>query len=63
MARRDSRPMRLPPDVARVVGVFSDLGDAARRGLHLSERVAAWQVRQAALRAAVLSRTLRPRSR
>lgn len=52
---------RLPPDVARVVADFADLGDAARRGLFLSEKVAAWEVRHAALRAAILARHLRPR--
>ena len=53
---------RIPDDVGRVVGIFADLGDAARRGLFLSEKVAAWQIRQAALRAAILARRLRPRS-
>lgn len=52
---------RIPSDVARVVELHAELGRAARRGLYVSERVAAWEVRQAALRAAVLSATLRPR--
>jgi hypothetical protein len=52
----------MPADVARVVELYGDLGQAARRGLFLSERVAGWQVRQAALRAAILERRLRPRA-
>lgn len=57
------RAPRVPADVARVVADFQDLGHAARKGLFVAERVAAWQVRQAALRAAVLTRTLRPARR
>lgn len=53
---------KIPADVARVLDLYGELGRAARRGLFLSERVAAWQVRQAALRAAILQRSLRPKS-
>lgn len=56
-----SLPRRVPADVARVLDVYASLGRAARRGLFLSERVAEWEVRQAALRAAILSQRLRPR--
>jgi len=55
------RRSRIPADVARVLDVYGELGRAARRGLFLSERVAAWQVREAALRAAILARSLRPK--
>ncbi|GEM_PF-6703887 len=55
-------PRRIPADVAEVLRVHAELGRAARRGLFLSERVAEWQVRQAALRAAILGRRLRPRA-
>lgn len=57
------RAPRVPADVARVVADFEDLGRAARQGLHVAERVAAWQVRQAALRAAILQGALRPARR
>lgn len=53
---------RIPEDVARVVETHAELGRAARRALHVSEKVVAWQVRQAAARAAILARRLRPRS-
>lgn len=39
---------RMPPDVARVVDDFRDLGEAARRGLHVSEKVTKKQVEKAA---------------
>lgn len=54
---------RIPTDVARVLDVYAELGRAARRGLYVSERVAAWQVQQAAAHAAILSRSLRPAAR
>lgn len=50
--------MPIPPDVARVLDTFRKLGDAARRGLWLSERQAEREVREAAKRADALSRRL-----
>ena len=54
-------PRRIPPDVARVVSDFRDLGEAARRALHVSEQVTRWQVEQAARRADEVERWLRRR--
>lgn len=52
---------RIPPDVARVVGDFRDLGQAARRGLHLKERVTKRQVEDAARAAQNVEKWLRRR--
>jgi hypothetical protein len=48
--------MAMPSDVARVLEDFRKLGDAARRGLHLSERRTRHEVEQAARRAWALER-------
>ena len=51
----------LPPDVARVLADWRDLGDAARRGLRLAERRTRSQVVEAARRAWALETRLRRR--
>lgn len=50
--------MPVPPDVARVLEVFLQLGDAARRALHLAERRTRHEVQNAAKHAAALRRRL-----
>lgn len=54
-----SVPRRIPADVARVLDVFRDLGDAARRGLHVAEQATRRQVESGARAAAALARRLR----
>ncbi|HEX2021385.1 MAG TPA: hypothetical protein VHH36_01625 [Candidatus Thermoplasmatota archaeon] len=53
--------MPLPPDIARVLADWRDLGEAARRGLHLAERRTRHEVVQAARRAWALEARLRGR--
>ena len=43
-----ARKPRIPPDVARVVDDHRALGEAARRALHVSEKVAKKSVERAA---------------
>lgn len=59
MARR--RLASFTPAEQAAFDVFPRLGDAARRGLHLSERVTARLVGLAAARAAALRRAMRRR--
>jgi hypothetical protein len=49
---------RIPPDFARLLEVYTELGRAARWGLFVQERVMRRQVREAAHRAAALERRL-----
>lgn len=52
------RRSRLPADVAQVMDVFRQLGDAARRALWLSERRTEHEVKEAARQATALERRL-----
>lgn len=49
---------RIPPDVARLLALYDELGRAARWGLFVQERVMRRQVREATRRAAALQRRL-----
>jgi hypothetical protein len=49
---------RIPPDVARLLALYEELGRAARWGLFVQERVMRRQVREAARRAEALRRRL-----
>ena len=53
--------VRVPPDVARVLELYRQLGDAARRGLHLAEKRAEAELREAVRRAEALRRRARRR--
>lgn len=60
MARR----VRIPSDVARVLDLYLQLGEAARRGQHLAEKQAAAQIREAVRQAESLrTRVRRPPER
>ena len=59
--RNVTRRVRIPPDVARVLELYQQLGDAARRGLHLAEKQAEAELREAVRAAEALrKRTRRP---
>lgn len=51
-----SRRVRVPPDVARVLELYQQLGDAARRGLHLAEKQTEAEIREAVRRAEAVRR-------
>ncbi|HET6405663.1 MAG TPA: hypothetical protein VFH78_13550 [Candidatus Thermoplasmatota archaeon] len=53
------RRVRVPDDVARVLELYRQLGDAARRGLHLSERATEAEIREAVRQAEALRRRAR----
>lgn len=51
-----TRRVRVPPDVARVLELYRELGVAARKGLWLSEKHARAEIEEAARRAERLRR-------
>jgi hypothetical protein len=51
-----ARRVRVPPDVARVLDLYRQLGDAARRGLHLAEKATEEEIRLAVRNAEALRR-------